>query len=78
MLNEPGYGWNYYDTFASLIADPTMSASELAQHACADYVDYYSVYDVDVTLSAYNTSKFQDILNWITLHHVLHCWKSTY
>ena len=61
MLNEPGYGWNYYDTFASLIADPTMSASELAQHACADYVDYYSIYDVDVTLSAYNTSKFQDI-----------------
>ncbi len=61
MLNIPGDGWDYYSTFTSLIADPSMNAAELAQHACEDYVAYYSIYNVNVTLSAYNTSAFEDV-----------------
>jgi len=56
MLNEPGYGWNYYDTFLALLTNPTMTAAELAQNSCEDYVDFYSGYSTDVTLSAYDTS----------------------
>ncbi|MHA1197972.1 MAG: clostripain-related cysteine peptidase, partial [Candidatus Heimdallarchaeaceae archaeon] len=61
MLNEPGDGWDYYNTLTSLIADPSMDAAELAQHTCEDYVQSYSAFDVDVTLSAYNTSAFTDV-----------------
>ncbi len=65
MLNEPGAGWDYYNTLSSLIANPSMDASELAQNVCEDYVQYYSGYDVDVTLSAYNTSAFTDVDNLV-------------
>ncbi|MCE7741720.1 MAG: hypothetical protein GOP50_04620, partial [Candidatus Heimdallarchaeota archaeon] len=61
MLNEPLDGWDYYNTLSALIADPSMDASDLAIHTCEDYVDYYFGWGLDVTLSAYNTSAFDDI-----------------
>lgn len=61
MLNEPGDGWDYYESLSALIASPSMSASDFAQNVCQDYVDYYSFYDIDVTLSAYNTSELVGI-----------------
>ncbi|MCE7747316.1 MAG: hypothetical protein GPJ51_02895 [Candidatus Heimdallarchaeota archaeon] len=57
MLNEPGDGWDYYESLSALITSPSMSASDFAQNVCEDYVDYYSLYGIDVTLSAYNTSE---------------------
>ena len=65
MLNEPGYGWDYFNTFSALLANPSMTAAELAQNACEDYVAFYTDYSVDVTLSAYNISAMTGLETYI-------------
>ncbi|OLS32658.1 MAG: Clostripain precursor [Candidatus Heimdallarchaeota archaeon AB_125] len=57
MLNEPGDGWDYYESLSALIATPSMSASVFAQNVCQDYADFYVAYSDYVTLSAYNTTE---------------------
>ncbi len=61
MLNEPGDGWDYYESLSALIATPSMSASVFAQNICEDYADFYSTYSNYVTLSAYNTTELVGI-----------------
>ncbi|MHA1552199.1 MAG: clostripain-related cysteine peptidase [Candidatus Heimdallarchaeaceae archaeon] len=56
LYNIPGDGYPYDVILADLIADPTQTASEWADTIVYEYIDSYALYDVDVTLSAYNTT----------------------
>lgn len=75
MLIVPLDGWDYYESLSALIASPSMSASDFAQNVCQDYVDYYSFYDIDVTLSAYNTSELigiETLIDSVSLELINH------
>ncbi len=61
LYNIPGDGYPYDMILADLISNPTQSASEWADTIVMEYVFYYSMYDVDVTLSAYNTTAIAGI-----------------
>ncbi len=61
LYNIPGDGYPYDAILADLIADPTQTASEWANTIVYEYVDSYSAYSVDVTLSAYNTTAISGI-----------------
>ena len=61
LYNIPGDGYPYDIILADLIVDPTQTASEWADTIVYEYIDSYSLYDVDVTLSAYNTTAIAGI-----------------
>ncbi|MBY9001889.1 MAG: hypothetical protein KGD64_13300, partial [Candidatus Heimdallarchaeota archaeon] len=61
LYNIPGDGFPYDIILAELISNPTLTASEWADIIVFEYVDSYAIYDLDVTLSAYNTSAITGI-----------------
>jgi len=61
LYNIPGDGYPYDTILANLISNPTQTASEWASIIVTEYISYYSMYDVDVTLSAYNTTAIAGI-----------------
>ncbi|MHA1347194.1 MAG: clostripain-related cysteine peptidase [Candidatus Heimdallarchaeaceae archaeon] len=66
LYTIPGDGFPYDIILADLIADPTQTASEWADTIVHEYIDSYSLYDVDITLSAYNTTAltgFETLVN---------------
>ncbi len=61
LYTIPGDGFPYDVILADLIANPTQTASEWANTIVYEYIDSYSLYDVDITLSAYNTTAISGI-----------------
>lgn len=60
--NEPAAGWPYHDILARLTADPGMSTETLAKQIVELYVKSYEDYNGDITQTALNLHKVNDVL----------------